>query len=151
MYILTVELNQDRMVLESHIRNINDADKLNEYYRYLDCRSIDMATIDVNGHPYDVVCDGEALLRNPLIPSLYISDAQVFFGNLAFVKIDEEGSSVGLERDDMIRLLDFIDRQKESLYRWTEKKIRQEQEMVAIHNREECEDGDSKFWRRDAG
>lgn len=151
MYILTVELNQDRMVLESHIRNINDADKLNEYYHYLNCRSVDMATIDVDGYPYDVVCDGEALLRNPLIPSLYISEEQVFFGNLAFVKIDEEGASVGLERDDMIRLLDFVDRQKESLYRWTEKKIRQKEERVAIHNRKECEDGDSKFWHRDAG
>ena len=130
MYILTVELNQDRMVLESHIRNINDADKLNEYYRYLDCRSIDMATIDVDGHPYDVVCDGEALLRAPLFPSLYISEEQVFFGNLAFVKIDEEGASVGLEREDLIRLLDFIERQQTSLYRWTEERIKKTQEAA---------------------
>ena len=130
MYILTVELNQDRMVLESHIRNINDADKLNEYYRYLCCRSIDMATIDVDGHPYDLVCDGEALLRSPLIPSLYISEEQVFFGNLAFVKIDEEGTSVGLEREDLIRLLDFIERQQTSLYRWTGEQSKKKQEAA---------------------
>ena len=99
MYILTVELNKDRTALETHIRNIDDTDKLNEYYRYLDCHCIDMATIDVDGHAYDVVCDDEALLRHPLVPSLYISEEQVFFGNLAFVKIDEEGASVGLDRD----------------------------------------------------
>lgn len=34
MYILTIEANQDKTALESHIRNIDDADKLNEYYRY---------------------------------------------------------------------------------------------------------------------
>ena len=129
MYILTVELNKDRTALETHIRNIDDTDKLNEYYRYLDCHCIDMATIGVDGHAYDVVCDDEALLRSPLIPSLYISEEQVFFGNLAFVKIDEEGAPVGLDREDMIRLLDFIDRQKESLYRWTEEQTKRKQEM----------------------
>ena len=131
MYILTIETNPEKTRLESHIRTIDDMDKLNEYYRYLDCRCIDMAMIDVDGHSYDVVCDDEAMLRQPLIPSLYISEEQVFFGNLAFVKNDEEGGSVGLDREDMIRLLDFIDRQKERLYRWTDQQIKRKQEMSA--------------------
>ena len=131
MYILTIELNQEKTALESNIRNIDDADKLHEYYRYLHCQCIDMATIDVDGHAYDVICDDEALLRNPLIPSLYISEEQVFFGNLAFVKTDENGAEVGLDREDMIRLLDFIDRQKASLYRWTERQIQRKQKMSA--------------------
>lgn len=131
MYILTIEINPDKTRLESHIRIIDDMDKLNEYYRYLDCHCIDMAPIDVDGHIYDVVCDEEAMLRQPLIPSLYISDEQVFFGNIAFVKNDEGGVSVSLDREDMIRLLDFIDQQKESLYRWTEEQIRQKQKMSA--------------------
>ncbi len=124
MYILTIELNQGKKALESHIRDIDDADKLHEYHRYLHCHRVDMTKIDVDGHPYDVVCDDEAMLRQPLIPSLYISEEQVFFGNLAFVKIDEGGASIGLDREDMIRLLDYIDRQKESLYRWTEQQIK---------------------------
>ena len=130
MYILTVELNQDKTALESHIRNIDDTDKLNEYYRYLNCRCIDMATIDVDGHTYDVVCDDEALLRQPLIPSLYVSEEQVLFGNLAFVRTNEDGESVGLDREDMIRLLDFVDRQKQHLYRWTDQQIKRKQEMT---------------------
>ena len=129
MYILTVELNKSKMVLESHIRSIDEADKLNEYYHYLDCHCIDMVTINVDGYTYDVVCDDEALLRQPLVPSLYISEEQVFFGNLAFVKIDEEGASIGLDREDMIRLLDFIERQQPSLYRWTGEQIKKKQEM----------------------
>ena len=129
MYILTVELNHEKTALESHIRDIDDADKLGGYYRYLGCQCIDMVAIDVDGHAYDVVCDDEALLRHPLVPSLYISEEQVFFGNLAFVKIDEEGGSVGLDREDMIRLLDFIDRQKESLYRWTEEQTKRKRGM----------------------
>ena len=130
MYILTIEANQDKTALESHIRNIDETDKLNEYYRYLNCRCIDMATIDVDGHAYDVVCDDEALLRQPLIPSLYVSEEQVLFGNLVFARNNEDGESVGLEREDMIRLLNYIDRQKESLYRWTEQQIKKKQEMA---------------------
>lgn len=130
MYILTIEANQDKTALESHIRNIDETDKLNEYYRYLNCRCIDMATIDVDGHAYDVVCDDEALLRQPLIPSLYVSEEQVLFGNLVFARNNKDGESVGLEREDMIRLLDYIDRQKESLYRWTEQQIKKKQEMA---------------------
>lgn len=129
MYILTVEINKSRTALETHIRNIDDTDKLNEYYRYLDCHCIDMVTINVDGYAYDVVCDDEALLRQPLVPSLYISEEHVFFGNLAFVKIDEEGASVGLDREDMIRLLDFIERQQPSLYSWTGEQIKKKQEM----------------------
>lgn len=151
MYILTIELNQEKTALESHIRSIDDADKLNEYYRYLHCHCIDMVTINVDGHDYDVICDDEALLRQPLVPSLYISDEQVFFGNLAFVKIDEEGAEVSLDREDMIRILDFIECQKERLHRWTKRQLRQKQEMAAIHNGQEGEDGDSKFRCRDAG
>ncbi len=151
MYILTIEANQDKTALESHIRNIDDADKLNEYYRYLDCQRIDMATIEVDGYAYDVVCDDAALLRQPLIPSLYISEEQVFFGNLAFVKNDVEGTSVGLEREDMIRLLDYIDQQKESLYRWTDQQIKRKQEMSASNAIMEGENGDSEFRRSDAG
>lgn len=134
MYILTIEANQDKTVLESHIRNIDETDKLNEYYRYLNCRYIDMATIDVDGHAYDVVCDDEALLRQPLIPSLYVSEEQVLFGNLAFVRNNEDGESVGLEREDMIRLLDFVDRQKQHLYRWTAQQIKHKQEMAKTTN-----------------
>ena len=131
MYILTIELNHERKALESHIRNINEADEVNEYRRYLDCSRVDTATIDVEGHTYDVVHDDEAMFRSPLIPSLYISEEQVLFGNLAFVKTDEEGASVGLDLEDMIRLLDFIDQQKESLYRWTEQQMSQKQKMTA--------------------
>ena len=134
MYILTIEANQDKTALESHIRNSDETDKLNEYYRYLNCRCIDMATIDVDGHAYDVVCDDEALLRQPLIPSLYVSEEQVLFGNLVFARNNEDGESVGLEREDMIRLLDFVDRQKQHLYRWTAQQIKHKQEMAKTTN-----------------
>lgn len=133
MYILTIELNHKRKALESYIRDIDDGNKLKEYYRFLDCHRVGTTTIDVDGHAYDVVCDDEALLRQPLIPSLYISEEQVLFGNLAFVRNDEDGESVGLDREDMIRLLDFVDRQKQHLYRWTAQQIKRKQEMTTTN------------------
>lgn len=46
-----------------------------------------------------------------MVPTLYISKEQVLFGNLAFVKIDEEGYTVGLDKEDIERLLRYIENQ----------------------------------------
>ena len=48
MYILTIEANQKKTALESNIRSIDDANKPNEYYRYLHCYCIDMVILIFN-------------------------------------------------------------------------------------------------------
>ena len=131
MIILTLEINQEAKEVSTHIRVIDEADKLNEYYALLDCQCIDMATICVDGHPYDVVCDDEGLFRNPLVPTLYVSEEQVLFGNLAFVKVDDEGNTIGLEPGDIARLLRYIEQQREKLHRWTARQIKKRREMEA--------------------
>ncbi len=130
MIILTLEVNHEEKSLIPHIRAIDEADTLNEYYQLLGCRCIDMVAIDVDGYSYDVVCDDEGLFREPMVPALYISEEQVLFGNLAFVKIDEEGYTVGLDKEDIERLLHYIDNQKDDLHRWTVRQVERKQNLI---------------------
>ncbi len=131
MIILTLEVNHEEKSLIPHIRAIDEADTLNEYYHLLGCQCIDMVAIDVDGYSYDVVCDDEGLFREPMVPTLYISEEQVLFGNLAFVKIDEEGYTVGLEKEDIERLLHYIENQKDDLHRWTMRQVERKQNLIA--------------------
>ena len=132
MIILTLEVNHEEKSLIPHIRAIDEADTLNEYYQLLGCRCIDMVAIDVDGYSYDVVCDDEGLFREPMVPTLYISEEQVLFGNLAFVKIDEEGYIVGLDKEDIERLLRYIEDQKDTLHRWTMRQSSRQQELPEV-------------------
>jgi hypothetical protein len=145
MTVLTLEVNHVDKVLNAHIRAIDESDTLSEYYELLDCGQIDMVTISADGHSYDVVCDDEGLFRQPLVPTLYVSEEQVLFGDLAFVKIDEEGKSIGLEKEDITRLLRYIGQQQEKLRRWTEAQLDRIQEHKAIAIEQEAKNGDSKL------
>ena len=131
MIILTLEVNHEEKSLIPHIRAIDEADTLNEYYRLLGCQCIDMVPIDVDGYSYDVVCDDEGLFREPMVPTLYISEEQVLFGDLAFVKIDEEGYTVGLDKEDIERLLHYIEDQKDDLHRWAMRQVERKQNLIA--------------------
>ena len=131
MIILTLEINHEEKSLIPHIRAIDEADTLNEYYQLLGCQCIDMVSIDVDGYSYDVVCDDEGLFREPMVPTLYIGEEQVLFGNLAFVKIDEEGYTVGLDKEDIERLLRYIENQKDDLHRWTMRQAERKQNLIA--------------------
>lgn len=128
MIILTLEVNHEEKSLFPHIRAIDEADTLNEYYRVIGCQCIDMVPIDVDGYSYDVVCDDEGLFRNPMVPTLFISEERVLCGNLAFVKVDAEGYTVGLDRDDIKRLLRYIEGQADNLHNWTMRQFKRKQE-----------------------
>ena len=132
MIILTLEVNHEEKSLIPHIRAIDEADTLNEYYRLLGCQCIDMVPIDVDGYSYDVVCDDEGLFREPMVPTLYISEEQVLFGSIAFVKIDEEGYTVGLDKEDIERLLRYIENQKDNLHSWNMRQISQQQKILEV-------------------
>lgn len=131
MIILTLEVNHEEKSLIPHIRAIDEANTLNEYYHLLGCQCIDMVAIDVDGYSYDVVCDDEGLFREPMVPTLYINEEKVLFGNLAFVKVDEEGYTVGLDKEDVERLLRYIENQKDDLHRWTMRQVERKQNLIA--------------------
>ena len=64
------------------IRNDKEKDRLEEYYRHMDCDCIDLVCVEIDGHDYDIICDDEALLKGNPVPTLYISEDQVLFGSV---------------------------------------------------------------------
>lgn len=40
---------------------------LEEYYTLLDCSTIDIVSREVNGVPYDIICDDEGLFKEKLV------------------------------------------------------------------------------------
>ena len=112
--ILTLEIETDpdgdAEWLEMHIRPFDPARSLELFRQYLNCDLVTMTEIDVYGHKYDVVADDEAGMFGRPVISLRMSENSGFLGNIAFVKIDEEGRSVGLDDKDIERLQNFIRR-----------------------------------------
>lgn len=122
MKILTMEINPDVERIETHTREIDPKNKLNEFYRYLNCSTIDIVEIEVDGYFYDVICDDEALLKTPKIPVLYVNKDLIIFGSVAFCKCDRNGNSIGLTRKDIDRLTQYLYRQDAKLSEWLMKR-----------------------------
>ena len=57
------------------------------------------------------------LVEHPL-PTLYINDDVVIFGNMFIAKSDEEGETIGLDDDEMKMLNEFVTKQKPKLKQW---------------------------------
>ncbi len=118
--LLVKQLGQN--FLDSHevlsIETIEDNNKLQGFYDLIGCRTIEMPDVEIDGHWYCAVCDEEGLLVNAPVPTLYINDEQVLFGNLVFCRIDEEGDSASLEHEDFARIGAFIRDQKTKMDRW---------------------------------
>ena len=72
--------------------------------KIIGCCCVACTEIEVAGKTFDVWSDDEALLKENPVPSLYINDNLILFGNLIIAKHDEEGETIGLTIAD-IRLL----------------------------------------------
>ena len=80
-------------------------------YRILNCDMVTCTKITINGKLFDVWSDDEALLKSNPAPNLYIDDDLIIFGSVVFAKSDEEGSFVGLEREEVHLLWHFAQAQ----------------------------------------
>lgn len=82
------------------------APALETYYKMLDCETIDIVQVDFNGEPFDVICDDEALLKEPPYSFSVISKEghPMIAGNILVCK-SENGAEKGLKPADVIRLM----------------------------------------------
>lgn len=103
--------------------DINDDDHLKSYYDYLNCRCIDMMEITVNGHYYDIIFDDEYMMAQRPLPTLYVNDHTVIFGNVLFAKSDAYGNTIKLDDDDVERICDWLGGNKDKIKKWIKKII----------------------------
>lgn len=119
--VLSLEIDHEQKKISPCLLLLNSKDTLEELRRIIDCSYVTCTEIEVNGKLYDVWSDDEGLLINNPVPTLYVNDELVLFGNLVFATNDN-GVTTGLDNDDVVILLRYINEQAPKLYRWIAKR-----------------------------
>ena len=114
--VVTLEYNSQVNLVIPHIKTMENS--LKGTYKIINCTHVTCTQIEIDGKFYDVWSDDEALLIDKPIPTLYINDDLVLFGNLIFATSDEGGATRGLNDEDMDRVLKYINRQAPKLISW---------------------------------
>lgn len=82
-------------------------DSLDAFYKALNCSCIDIVNRRIGGKRYDIICDGEALLKvDPIRSAFDVSCSWPkpdLYGNLLVVgQADSEGELTSLSREDAV-------------------------------------------------
>ena len=77
-------------------------DKLENWYKLLDCSTIDIVTRKVGKRTFDIICDDEGLFRDkPWISAVDHDYHPALVGRLFLCHHDEAGNLTSLEPDDV--------------------------------------------------
>ena len=106
--ILALLLEPNFNVLFPHVLSIENT--LEGLRKIIGCRCVACTEIELAGKKFDVWSDDEALLKENPVPSLYINDNLILFGNLIIAKHDEEGETIGLTVADISLLKKYFGR-----------------------------------------
>lgn len=83
-------------------------DKLEVFYRHLDCDVIDIVDRKIDGKWFDIVCDDEGLLKmNPKISAINGNGDPMLVGNLMFFH-SKDGELTGLSEEDIVHIRENI-------------------------------------------
>ena len=93
---------------KSYISEIKD--ELEDYYRVIGCRLIDIQSRAIDGVYYDFICDDEGLFTEKAIVSAVSQDGKPqLVGSIIICKYDETtGGEKGLEDEDIKRISDRL-------------------------------------------
>lgn len=108
-------------VNDESVKFVDVADDLDEFYRLLDCDTIDITSRNINGIEFDVMCDDEGLLKEGAIVSAFDSNGTpVLVGNLMFFHTNPYGNLVGISDEECQHLLgcleEYLDMQTFSIH-----------------------------------
>ena len=134
--VVTLEFNKHLNLIMPHVKTMENT--LKAMWDILDCHHVTCTQIDIDGKNYDVWSDDEALMIDKPIPTLYINDDLVLFGNLIFATSDNEGATTGLTEEDMDRILKFFNHQTPKLLAWLNKLIKQQELRKNYVPNKEC-------------
>ncbi len=106
--ILALLLEPNLNAFFPHVLHIENT--LEGLRKIIGCRCVACTEIEVAGKTFDVWSDDEALLKENPVPSLYLDDELILFGNLIIAKHDEEGETIGLTVADILLLKKYFGR-----------------------------------------
>ena len=102
-YLLLDVKNRDVKMVE--------ANDLEDYYRLIGCRTIDIVSRTIGDVKVEIVLDDEgALVNNPKISAIDIDGTPMLFGNLlvASGRVTEDGELTELTRAEIDEIIDNI-------------------------------------------
>lgn len=67
--------------------------------------TINYIPVEIDGHNIDVWHDDEFLLKGRALPSMLANDNTLLCGNLVFAKANEEGETIGLDKEEIRAVL----------------------------------------------
>lgn len=91
-----------------NVRTVRVKDDLDEFYRRLDCNTIDMPTRWIGGQEFVIICDDEGLFREDRKVSARNGRDVMLFGNLLVVKYAGEGEIRGLTPDEVAHVMRHV-------------------------------------------
>ena len=82
-------------------------DKLETFYKLIDCSTVDIVTREIGGKPFSIICDDEGLfVEKPTISALKKEHKTELVGNLIITGMpDDDGELTGLT-DEEIRTIE---------------------------------------------
>ena len=116
--VFTISFNSNFHSFDTHIRFLQSDNILNDMYKILGCDLVTCTQIQIDGQYFDVWSDAEIWLKDNPVPTLYINDDLVIFGNLLFAKSDDEGKLVGLDSEEPHIIFNFFLNQFPKLLLW---------------------------------
>ena len=121
--VLSLELDHQNKAILPIVKYIDNS--LKGLLRTIKCHHVTCTQIDIDDKFYDIWSDDEALLADELVPTLYINDDLILFGNLIFATSNDEGATTGLSEEDIDSVFKFINRQAPKLSAWLDKRTKQ--------------------------
>lgn len=92
--------------------NLTEKEKLQFYYKQLNCEYIDMLKLKINNTYYNIIFDDEGKLKFNNISSLaFMKNNKIIdfvVGDIIFCKVDDEGETIRLEESDIINLIEYF-------------------------------------------
>lgn len=110
--VLTLEINHEKNLLEKKLRWIEPDIILESMQKIIGCRAVDARSFAIKGRQYDVWFDDE-FLAHASIPTFLLDEKtqypSLLMGNLLFARANDDGSTAGLQQDDIFLLSRYVD------------------------------------------
>ena len=79
--------------------------KLDDYYKYLECDTFDIATRNIGGRYYDIYVDDIGLFaEHPIVTAISSEFKPMLVGNLIFANHDSQGNTTSLSDEDIAHI-----------------------------------------------
>ena len=88
-----------------------EANTLDDYYRLIGCRTIDIISRSIGDIRVEIVLDDEgALVENPKVSAISVDGTPMLFGNLLIAsgKVTEDGELTELTKDEIDEIMQNV-------------------------------------------